>query len=148
MSAIKRALIAAFVVAAVLSVAGCLGQSDRDRAQDKYDRLVVETNGQIAIVQNVSNQQNLYAMDEPMMKAWLAEYRSQVAALQDDVNATDDAGAQLKAYLSQGSSDYSTFTTNQQTLQQYLALYVGDYNKNANGYNSHWGPENGTMPLL
>lgn len=148
MSALKRALIVAIVVLAILSVAGCFGQSDRDRAQDKYDKQVILTNGQIAFVKNVSDQQNLYAMTEPVMKAWLVEYRSQVAALQNDVNVTNDAGIQLKAYLSPGSSDYSTMTTNEATLQQYLALYVGDYNKNAASYNSHWGPENGTVPLL
>jgi ABC-type phosphate transport system substrate-binding protein len=148
MSAIRRTLIVFFVAVAVLSVAGCLGQSDREKAQDKYDTLVHQTNDQIAVVQNVSNQQNLYAMTQPAMKVWLADYRSQTAELQNDVNATGDAGAALKTYLSPGSSDYSTMTTNEQSLQQYLAMYVGDYNMNADGYNSHWGAEFGMVPVL
>lgn len=148
MSAIRRTLIIFIVAVAVLSVAGCLGQSDRDKAQDKYDTLVHQTNSQIAAVQNVSNQQNLYAMTQPEMKVWLDDYRSQTAELQNDVNATSDAGAALKTYLSPGSSDYTTMTTNEQSLQQYLAMYAGDYNKNADGYNSHWGAEFGTVPLL
>jgi hypothetical protein len=148
MSGIKRLLIIAIVAFAMLSVAGCLGNSDRDRAQDKYDKLVLGTNNQIAVVWNVSNQQNLYAMSEPEMKVWLAEYRTQVAALRDDVNVTNAAGVELKAYLSPGSSDYKTMTSNEESLQQNLAQYLSNYNYNANGYNSHWGEEHGMVPLL
>lgn len=148
MSAIKRMLIMVLIALAMLSVAGCADQSARDQAQDKYDQLVIETNSQIAVVQNVSDQQNRYAMTEPMMKSWLGEYRSQVAVLQNDVNATNDAGSQLKTYLSPGTSDYATMTTNEETLRQHLELFVGDYNRNAEGYNSHWGIGNGTVPLL
>jgi outer membrane murein-binding lipoprotein Lpp len=148
MSAIKRLLIIAIVVLAMLAVAGCLGQSDRDKAQDKYDKLVIETNDQIAAVWNVSNQQNLYSMAEPEMKAWLAEYRTQLVALQNDVNATRAAGIELKTYLSPGSSDYKTMTSNEESLQTNLAQYMINYNNNANGYNTHWGEEHGMVPLL
>jgi hypothetical protein len=148
MSAIKRLLIIAIVVFAMLAVAGCLGQSDRDKAQEKYDKLVIETNDQIAAVWNVSNQQNLYAMAEPEMKAWLAGYRTQIVALQNDVNVTKAAGDELKTYLSPGSSDYQTMTSNEESLQQNLAAYLNNYNSNANGYNDHWGEEHGMVPLL
>jgi outer membrane murein-binding lipoprotein Lpp len=148
MSAIKRLLIIAIVVFAMLAVAGCLGQSDRDKAQDKYDRLVIETNDQIAAVWNVSNQQNLHVMSEPELKVWLTEYRSQVTALQNDVNVTNAAGGELKAYLSPGSSDYTTMTSNEESLQQNLAAYLRDYNANAGNYNSYYGEEHGKVPLL
>ena len=148
MSAIKRLLIIAIITLAMLSVAGCLGQSDRDKAQDKYDKLVIETNSQIAVVWNVSNQQNLYAMAEPEMKVWLTEYRTQLEALQNNVNVTKAAGVELKAYLSPGSSDYATMTSNEASLQQNLVEYLRDYNYNAGGYNTHWGEEHGMVPLL
>jgi uncharacterized protein YpmS len=148
MSAIKRLLIIAIVTFAVLAVAGCLGQSDRDRAQDKYDKQVIETNDQIAVVWNVSSQQNLYTMSEPELKVWLTEYRSQVMALQNDVNVTNAAGAELKALLSPGSSDYKTMTSNEESLQQNLVSYLSDYNSNAGNYNSYYGEEHGTVPLL
>ncbi len=54
------------------------------------------------------------------MKVWLAEYRTELAALQNDVNVTNAAGAELKAYLSPGSSDYATMTSNEASLQQNL----------------------------
>jgi hypothetical protein len=148
MTAVKRALIVILIAMAVLSVAGCLGQSDRDRAQDKYDKLVIETNGQIAAVWNVSNQQYLHSMSEPEMKAWLADYRTQLVVLQNDVNVTREAGTELKACLSPGSSDYATMTSNEASLQQNLVEYLRDYNYNAEGYNTHWGEEHGKVPLL
>lgn len=148
MSTMKRVLIVAIVALAMLSVAGCLGQSDKGRAQDKYDNLVIEANGQIAVVANISDQHRLYSMTEPEMKSWLAEYRSQMAVLQNDVNVTNAAGVELKNYLSPGSSDYSTMTSNEASLQQVLQQYTTDYNNNANGYNTHWGVEHGMVPLL
>jgi hypothetical protein len=136
------------VAIAMLCVAGCLGQSDRNKAQDTYDKLVIDTNGQMDKVQNVSNFQNLYSMDQPMMKAWLAQYRSEISTLQSDINTTNDAGNKLKTYLTPGSSDYLTMTSNEGKLQQIVTQYVSDYNKNADGYNVHWGLQNGNETLL
>lgn len=148
MSTMKRVLIVAIVALAMLSVAGCLGQSDKDRAQDKYDNLVTEANSQIAVVANISDQHRLYSMTEPQMKTWLADYRSQMVVLQNDVNVTNAAGVEFKNYLSPGSSDYATMTSNEASLQQVLQQYSTDYNNNANGYNTHWGEEHGVVPLL
>jgi hypothetical protein len=96
----------------------------------------------------VFDQQNQHAMTEPMMKAWLADYRSQLEALQGDINATGEAAIALKPYLSPGSSNYATLTKNEEILQQYLKLYVDDYNRNADGYNVHWGMQYGNVSLL
>jgi hypothetical protein len=148
MSAMKRVLIIVIVALAMLSVAGCLGQSDKDKAQEKYDNLVTGANSQIAVVSNISDQHRLYSMTEPETKAWLAEYRSQITMLQNDVNDTNAAGVQLKTYLSPGSSNYATTTTNEASLLQILQQFVSDYNNSANGYNSHWGVEHGMVPLL
>jgi hypothetical protein len=148
MTAIKRLLIVVIVAIAMLCVAGCFGQSDRNKAQDVYDKLVIQTNGQIDEVQAWSVMQNQYSMTEPQMKAWLGEYREQIGTLQTDVNATNEAGNKLKTYLTPGSSDYLTMTSNEAKLQQFVTQYVSDYNKNADGYNAHWGAENGTEPLL
>lgn len=148
MSAMKHVLLVAIVALAMLSVAGCLGQSDKGRAQDKYDNLVTEANGQVAVVANISDQHRLYTMTEPEMKTWLANYRSQLVVLQNDVNVTNAAGVELKSYLSPGSSDNTTVTTNEASLQLILQQYLSDYNNNAGGYNTHWGEEHGMVPLL
>jgi hypothetical protein len=148
MSAIKRVLFIGIVALAVLSVAGCLGQSDRDKAQDAYNQKVIGANDQIAVVENISAMQNIYAMDEPLMKAWLTKYRAIVVVLETNVSTAINASDTLKRYLSPGTSDYATVTTNDQNLLLNLDLYRRDYNKNAESYNSHWGPQNGTVPLL
>jgi hypothetical protein len=148
MSAIKRVLFVAILALAVLGVAGCLGQSARDQAQDKYDHRVLEANGQIALIDNVSRQQLQYAMTEPVMKAWLIDYRSQVVTLENNVTAAISAGTELLGHLSPGSTEYATVTNNEQNLRLNLDLYKRDYNKNADAYNLHWGVENGTVQLL
>jgi outer membrane murein-binding lipoprotein Lpp len=148
MSALKRVLFVAIVAVAMLSVAGCLGQSDKDRAQEKYDNLVTDVNDQIAVVANISDQHRLYSMTQPETKAWLDEYRSQLTVLQNDVNVTNAAGVTLKTYLSPDSSNYAATNRNEASLQQILQQYVTEYNNSANGYNSHWGVEHGLVPLL
>lgn len=148
MSTMKRVLIVAIVALAMLSVAGCLGQSDKDRAQEKYDNLVTGANSQIAVVANISDYHRLYSMTEPETRAWLADYRSQLVVLQDDVNATNAAGVELKTYLSPDSSNYATTNRNEASLQQILQQYVSEYNNSASSYNSHWGEEYGKVPLL
>jgi protein involved in sex pheromone biosynthesis len=148
MSTMKRVLIVAIVALAMLSVAGCLGPSDKDRAQEKYDNTITEANSQITVVANISDQHRLYSMTEPETKAWLTKYRSQIAVLQDDVNATNAAEVDLKSYLSPSSGNYATMTSNEASLKQIVQQYVSDYNNSANGYNSHWGQEHGVVPLL
>jgi hypothetical protein len=147
MSAIKRALIVAIIMLAVLGAAGCLGLTSKEKAQDKYDRSVIDANSQITITENVSLRQHL-TMDEPAMKAWLAEFRSQILVLKDNVTAAVDAGTEFRGYLSSGSAEYVAVADNEQNLRLNLDLYERDYNNNANGYNSHWGAENGTVPLF
>jgi hypothetical protein len=147
MSMIKRVLIAAIIILAVLGAAGCLGLTSKEKAQDKYDRCVIDANSQIAITENVSLRQNL-PMDEPAMKAWLAEFRSQILALEGNVTAAIDAGAEFRGYLSSGGAEDVAVANNEQNLRLNLDLYKRDYNNNANGYNSHWGAGNGTVPLF
>jgi hypothetical protein len=144
MSSIKHLLMVGIIALAVLGVAGCLGQSDRDKAQERYDHRVLEANDQIAIAENVSRQQLQYAMTEPVMKAWLVDYRSQVVMLENNVTAAINAGDEFLGYLSPGSDEYATVKANEQNLRLNLDLYKRDYNKNVESYNSHWGADNGT----
>jgi hypothetical protein len=148
MSSIKHILIVGIIALTVLCVAGCLGQSDRDKAQARYDQRVIEANGQIAIAENVSRQQLHYAMTEPEMKAWLIDYRSQVMTLENNVTAAINAGDEFLGYLSPGSDEHATVKANEQNLRLNLDLYKRDYNKNVESYNGHWGAENSTVSLL
>jgi hypothetical protein len=148
MSSIKHLLMVGLIALAVLGVAGCLGQSDRDKAQERYDHRVLEANDQISIAENVSRQQLQYAMTEPVMKAWLVDYRSQVVMLENNVTMAIDAGNEFLGYLNPGSSEYATVKANEQNLRLNLDLYKRDYNKNVESYNGHWGVDNGTVSLL
>ncbi len=148
MVAIKHILIAALVVFAILIVAGCVDNSERDSAQEKYDQQIITTNEQLSVVQNLYDRFSL-GVDIVSLKEIMPRYYSNLTALQNDVNASIQAGEELKKYLKQDSDDYETVTANELSLQTQFNLFVRDYNQHVESYNNGPGLQDGTtMPLF
>jgi|AGTN01.3.fsa_nt_gi hypothetical protein len=148
MVAIKHILLVVLVVFAILIVAGCADNSGRDSAQEKYDQVIITTNERLSVVNDLYNRFSL-GVDIVSFKEIMPNYYSNLTALQNDVNASIQAGEELKKYLKQGSDDYETVTANEQSIREQFNLFVRDYNQHVESYNNGPGLQDGTtMPLF